>query len=261
MRAVHRRRATARGAAGLGVLAATGELLSRLEIVDPSSLPPASSMLMAAGRLLVDTVFLGHLAGTLTAWVAGLAVAALFAVPVGILLGSSRPTYRAAVAAIELLRPIPSVALIPAVVLVLGRGLDMKIVLIAYACGWPILLNTIYGMRDVDPLARETARVFGLRPRAVLWRVALPAASPYIVTGLRIAAPIALIVAVSAELIAGGSNGIGVWMLANSQAGVRRDLLFGGIVISGLLGLALTALLAAGERRLIGWHEQHRAVT
>ena len=251
-------RSVGRGAIGLAALAVTVELLSRLELIDSGALPPASSMLLAAGRLLVDPAFLGHAAGTLAAWFVGLTAATLVAVPTGIVLGSFPPAYLAAVAAVEVLRPIPSVALIPAAVLVLGRGLDMKVLLVGYACAWPILLNTLYGMRDIDPLAREAARVFGLKPAAVLWRVSLPAASPYILTGLRIAAPIALIVSISAELIAGGPNGLGVWMLANSQAGVGRDLLFGGIVVSGLLGMALTGLVAAAERRLAGWHEQHR---
>ena len=258
MRAARRSRATTRGVVGLALLAAIVELVSRFEVVSPASLPPASSMLVAAGRLVVDPQFLGHLGGTVAAWFAGLGAAALVAIPAGLALGSSGRAYRAAVAAIEVLRPIPSVALIPAVVLVLGRGLDMKVVLIAYASAWPILLNTIYGARDTDPMARETARVFGMGPRQILWRIALPAAAPYVFTGLRVAAPIALVVAVSAELIAGGPNGLGVWMLANSQAGVPRDLLFGGIVVSGLLGLALTAFIAAGERRLAGWHEPHR---
>ena len=259
MHRVRRRRAIARGAIGLACLGAGVELLSRLEVIAPSSLPPASSMLVAAARLVADPAFLAHVAGTLVAWCAGLAAAALVAVPAGIALGSSRPAYRAAIAAVELLRPIPSVALIPAAVLVLGRGLDMKVVLIAYASAWPLLLNTIYGMRDTDPLARDTARAFGLSRAEILWRVALPAASPYIFTGLRVAAPIALIVAISAELIAGGPNGLGVWMLANSQAGLPRDVLFGGIVISGLVGLALSGLIAVAERWLVGWDHPQRA--
>lgn len=251
-------RGAARGTAGLVVLFLLAEIVTRLELVDPTYLPPASTILVATGRVLLDPEFLGHVAATLAAWAIGLAVALAIAVPVGVVLGSSWRSYLASTSAIEFLRPIPSVALIPLAILLLGRGLDMKVALVAYASVWPILFNTIYGVREVDPLARDTGRAFGLGRAAVLWRIALPAATPFIATGVRVAAAIALILAISAELIAGGTQGLGVWMLANSQTGVPRELLYAGIVVSGLLGLALNALLASGERRLFAWHPRIR---
>ena len=252
-------RRAVRGAAGLAMLFALAELVTRLEIVDPTYLPPASTVLVATGRVLLDPAFLGHVGATLAAWAVGLGVALVIAVPVGVLLGSSWRGYLASTAAIEFLRPIPSVALIPLAILLLGRGLDMKVLLVAYASVWPILFNTIYGVREVDPLARDTGRVFGLGRTAVLWQITLPSASPFIATGVRVSAAIALILAISAELIAGGTQGLGVWMLANSQAGVPRELLYAGIVVAGLLGLALNALLVSGERRLFAWHPRVRA--
>lgn len=258
MAAGDRRRVIARGVLGLLLLGGALELLTRVGMISPTSVPPATSMLLAAARLTVDPTFLAHAGATLAAWAGGLAVAALVAVPVGIALGSSNRAYRASIAAVELLRPIPSVALVPLAILLWGRGLDMKVLLVAYASSWPLLLNTIYGVHAIDPVAHETARVFGLGPAAIRRRVSLPAASPFVLAGLRIAAPIALIVAVSAELVGGGQLGIGVWMLANSQAGVPRDLLFGGIVITGVIGLALSGLLVAVERRLVGWHHRTR---
>jgi NitT/TauT family transport system permease protein len=248
-----------RGLVGAAVLFGLLELVTRAELVNPTYLPPASTILMTTARILADPEFLASIGGTLLAWTVGMVAAIGIAVPLGLLLGSSRRTYLAATAAIELLRPIPSVALIPLVILLLGRGLDMKVTLIAYASVWPILFNTIYGMREVDPVARDTARAFGLGGAAILWRVALPTASPFIYTGIRIAAGIALILAISAELIAGGSPGIGTWMIANSETGVPRELLYGAIVVTGLIGLAINALLVAGERRLFGWHQRVRA--
>ncbi|MGZ8475798.1 MAG: ABC transporter permease [Candidatus Limnocylindria bacterium] len=248
----------ARGATGLVMLFALAELVTRLELVDPIYLPPASTVLVATVSLLLDLEFLGHVGATLAAWAIGLGIATAIAVPLGVVLGSSWRGYLASSAAIEFLRPIPSVALIPLAILLLGRGLDMKVLLVAYASVWPILFNTIYGVREVDPLARDTGRAFGLGRVTVLWRIALPAASPFIATGVRVSAAIALILAISSELIAGGTQGLGVWMLANSQAGVPRELLYAGIVVAGLLGLALNALLAAGERRLFAWHPRVR---
>ncbi len=223
-----------------------------------AALPPATAILETTVRILGDPEFLGHVGGTLSAWGLGLGLATLIGVPLGIALGSFRAADLAATTAIELLRPIPSVALIPLVILLLGRGLDMRVVLVAYACTWPILVNSISGARAVDPLARDTARAFRLGPAAVLWRVTLPSAAPFAYTGIRISAAIALIVAVSAELIAGGGAGIGTWMLSVSQAGVSRDLLYAGIVVTGMLGVLLDALLLVGERRLFGWHQRVR---
>jgi NitT/TauT family transport system permease protein len=185
-------------------------------------------------------------------------VAMAIAIPLGLLLGSSWRSYLAATTAIEFLRPIPSVALIPLVIILRGRGLDMKVILIVYASVWPILFNTIYGMREVDPVARETARAFGLGRLAILWKISLRSASPFIYTGIRISAAIALILAISTELIAGGGLGIGSWMVAYSQTGVPRELLYAGIVVTGFLGLAINSALVAGERRLFAWHQRVR---
>lgn len=250
-----------RGVLGMAILLAALETLSRTGVVSPAALPPATVILATTARILADSTFIGHVAGTLSAWAIGLAIATALGVPLGVIFGSFDRTHAAASTAIELLRPVPSVALIPLVILLLGRGLDMRVALVAYASVWPILLNTIAGARAVDPLARDTARVYGLGRGAVLWSVALPTAAPFAFTGIRISAAIALIVAVSAELIAGGGPGIGTWMLGVSQAGVARELLYAGIVVTGLLGLALDSLLLAGERRLFAWHPGGRGAS
>lgn len=242
-----------RGALGIGLAALALEAVSRAGLADPDYLPPASSVLAATARLLVDPAFLLNVGGTLAAWSLGMGTAAAIAIPLGLLLGSSRRTHQAAATAMELLRPLPSVALIPLAILLLGRGLDMRVALVAYAAAWPILLNTIHAMSETDPIARDTARAYGLGRAAIALHVSLPGALPFMYTGLRVSAAIALIVAVSAELIAGGGPGIGTWMLANSQAGVPRELLYAGILVSGMLGLALNGVMVAAERRLFAW--------
>ncbi len=247
-----------RGAAGLGILAALLEVVTRVGLVDPRHLPPTSAVVAAAGGILVDPGFLGGVAGTLAAWALGLGAAIAIGVPLGLLLGASPRAHRASTAVIELLRPIPSVALIPLAILLLGRGLDMRLALVAYASVWPILFNTLYGVRAIDPLVTDTARAFGLRRWAVVRHAWLPAAAPFAYTGIRIAAGVALILAISTELIAGGGPGIGTWMLAASQTGVPRELLYAGIVVTGGLGMLLNAALAGGERRLFAWHHRVR---
>ena len=247
-----------RGLAGLALLAAIVEVASRVGLVSGTSLPPASSIIARLVTLLADLEFLAHLGGTLVAWALGLGLATVVAVPLGIVLGWSRHTYLAATAAVELLRPIPSVALIPLAILLLGRGLDMKLALAAYAALWPILINTTTGVRMVDPVAIDTARVYGLSGWASVRRVVLPSAAPFAFTGVRISAAIALIVVISAELVAGGGRGIGTWMLEISQAGVPRELLYAGIVVTGLIGLLVNGIMVAGERRLFAWHQRVR---
>ena len=250
-----------RGLAGVSVLVIALEAITRAELVNPIYLPAASSILVTTAHVLLDTEFLANVGGTLLAWAIGMLVAMAIAIPLGLLLGSSWRSYLAATTAIEFLRPIPSVALIPLVILLRGRGLDMKVILIVYASIWPILFNTIYGMREVDPLAKETARAYGLGRFAILRKVSLRSASPFIYTGIRISAAIALILAISTELIAGGGLGVGTWMIAHSETGVPREFLYAGIVVTGLLGLVINSLLVVGERRLFAWHQRLRATS
>jgi NitT/TauT family transport system permease protein len=222
-------------------------------------IPPPSVVVPTVGRLAMDVEFLVNVGWTLAAWALGMALATVLAVPAGIALASSRRTHLASVAAVDFLRPIPSVALIPLAILLLGRGLPMRVALVAFAATWPILFNTIAGMRAIDPVARDTARAFSLGRLSTLWHVSLPSAAPSIATGLRVAAGIALILAVSTELIAGGPPGLGTWMIAASQAGVPRDLLFAGIAVAGLLGVGINVAMIATERRLLRWDVRVRS--
>jgi len=247
-----------RGLTGAAVLFAVLEVLTRADLVDPRYLPPASKILATTGSILVDPEFLPEVLGTLRAWAVGMVLAVLVAVPIGILLGSSQKVYVASRALVELLRPVPSVALIPLAILLFGRGTDMKVALVVYASVWPILINTIYGMHDVDPVAKDTARGFGLGRLAVVARVSLPSAAPFVYTGIRVAAAIGLIVVVSTELLAGGSEGIGTWMLARSASGGERELVYAGTIVAGLIGLGLNALFVLGDRRWFGWHQRAR---
>jgi NitT/TauT family transport system permease protein len=247
-----------RGAIGAGVLMGGLELATRAELVNPIYLPPASSVLSTTASLILDREFLESVLGTLTAWAIGMSVAIVIGVPLGVVLGSSWRSYLATTTAIEFLRPIPSVALIPLAIILVGRGIEMRVGLIAYASLWPILFNTIYGIRDVDPLAKETARAFGFSRLAILRQVSLRWALPFIYTGIRISTAIALILAISTELIAGGGPGIGTWMLRHSETGVPRELLYAAIVVAGMLGLIINSAMGLGERRFFSWHQRVR---
>jgi NitT/TauT family transport system permease protein len=254
-----RRRSLVRGAIGLLAVFAIAEAISRSGIVSEAFLPPTSVVLLRVLQLLVDPAFLGAVLATLYAWAIGLAICIAVSVTLGVLLGSSRAAYSASRAVIEFLRPIPSVALIPLAILVLGNDAEMKIALIVFSTSWPVLFNTIYGMHDVDPIAKLTARSFGRGRAATLMTVSLPSALPFIFTGIRIAASVALIVAISAELLAGASDGLGRWMLDASATGNRPDLVYAATIIAGLLGLAINGVLVLIERRFLSWQPALRS--
>ena len=136
-------------------------------------------------------------------WALGLAIATVLAVPIGIVLGSSDFAASAFRVPIEFLRPIPSAALIPLLFLTLGTSCKSEVFLAAFGAFWPLLVQTMYGVRDVDPVAIDTARSFGVGRFERLYRITLPSAVPYIATGLRIASTVALILAFTAELFMG----------------------------------------------------------
>jgi NitT/TauT family transport system permease protein len=147
-----------RGLVGLAAFLLLAQLLGRSGVLSRPVLPLASTVLARAAGLASNPRFLTDLAATLQAWAAGLAIAVAVAVPCGLILGNVPGVRSATRALMEFLRPIPAVVLIPLVALLLGPGLRMNVTLIAYAAAWPVLLNTIYGLDDVDPLAKETLR-------------------------------------------------------------------------------------------------------
>ncbi|MGW3497096.1 ABC transporter permease [Streptomyces sp. NPDC001020] len=246
----------------LGVLLAFGacEAVSRAGIVRRTYLPPASDVLERAVDLAGDSMFLDGIGATMRAWALGLALACVIAVPVGLVLGSVPVVDTAVRVIVEFLRPLPSVALIPLVSLLLGSGTQTETVLITYASVWPILFNTVYGLGESEPLAKDTLRAFGFGRAAVLLRVELAGAAPFIAAGIRISAAVALVVAVAAELLSGFGEGLGIF-IAQAQLATdgTRDVL-AGVVWAGVLGLVVNGVLVWAERRLFPWTPERRVV-
>jgi NitT/TauT family transport system permease protein len=243
-----------RGFAGLAGLAALSEVLGRAGIVHRDFLPPASTVIARAVSLAGDGYFMHNVWVTIKAWAIGLAIAVAGGVPLGLLLGSVPVVNTAVRAVVEFLRPIPSVALIPLVSLILGSGQTTEVTLIVYAAAWPVLFNTIYGLHDVDPVAKQTMQTFGFGRLAVLRRVSLPSAAPFIATGVRLAAGIALILAVGTEILSGFGDGLGTF-IAQAQQSIdgTKDVL-AGTVWTGVMGVLINVGLVQTERRLFRWH-------
>jgi len=248
----------ARGAVGLAALVAASEALGRAGIVDQEYLPPASRILVRAVALAGDREFLRNVLATVEAWALGLAIAVCAGVALGVLLGAVPFVGTAVRAILEFLRPVPSVALIPLVSVIVGAVLRTEATLIVYAATWPVLFNTIYGLQDVDPVAKETLRSFGFGRLAVLWRVCLPSAAPFIATGVRLAAAVALILAVGTEILSGFGSGLGTFIVQAQQAVDGATDVLAGTVWAGALGLVINLALVQAERRLFRWHVAQR---
>jgi ABC-type nitrate/sulfonate/bicarbonate transport system permease component len=183
---------------------------------------------------------------------AGYFIAAAVFIPLGVLMGLSERVHRALEVVVEMLRPVPPPVVIPVALLFFGIDDKMKIFVIFFSCAWPILLNTIDGVRGVDWVLRNTARTFRVSPMQTTWRVILPAAAPQILTGLRVSLPITLILVVISEMV-GATDGIGYFIL-DSQRRFRVAQMYAGMFALAFLGYALNQIFEFLYRRLLSWH-------
>ncbi|MGW3937640.1 ABC transporter permease [Streptomyces phaeochromogenes] len=255
-RTLDRARTPLRGLAGLAGLVVLLEVLPHTGVVSADYLPPASDMSRALWQLLGEDAFWTALGDTLTGWGLGLVIAVVAGVVAGVVIGSV-PVLRAVTAStIEFLRPIPSVALIPVAVLLYGTDLESKLLLVVYASFWQVLVQVLAGMQDVDPVAEDTARSYRMggwgRVRYVLW----PTALPYVMTGVRLAATVALVLTITAELVI-GSPGLGN-QLAVAQTSGAVPRVYALVLVTGLLGVAVNLVARAVERRALHWHQSMR---
>jgi sulfonate transport system permease protein len=227
------------------------ELGSRNNPALQTYLPPVSRILSSLGELTLSGRILSHLMITLSRFLQGYVLAALIAVILGTVLGYFRLAHSLFEAVIEFLRPMPSVAIIPVAVLLLGISDAMIVAVTVYASLWPVLINTIDGVRYIERTLIDTGRTFGLNRRQILWLVVLPAAAPYIVTGLRISLSIALILVTTAEMIA-GSRGLGFFIL-DEERSMNSGNMYAGVILVSALGYLLNRLFILGEGWAMNW--------
>lgn len=241
---------------GLLILAAIIEILPRTGLVRPQDLPPMSVI----GGEFVDLVQQSWLwqtiYDTLYVWAIGLVVSVVAGVTLGMVIGSSLALRNITHSTIEFLRPIPSVALIPLVVLLFGTQYESALTLVIYASFWQVLIQTIYGAIDVDSVAMETARSYRFSFASKVRHVLLPSALPYIMTGVRLAATVALVLTVTAQLII-GTPGIGHRIgLAENAGNVPQ--VYALVIITGMLGVLINLGVRYLERTLLSWHTSFR---
>lgn len=240
---------------GLGfllVLLAMWELAARAELVNPLIIPPLSRVLAVFWDLFLSGEMPMQIAVSMKRAAVGYGLAGAVFIPLGIVMGLSRPIHRALEVIVEMLRPIPPPVVIPVALLFFGLEDEMKIFVIFFSCAWPILLNTIDGARSVDPVLLNTARTFRLPRLKTIRQIVLPAASPQIMTGLRVSLPITLILVVISEMV-GSTDGIGYFIL-DSQRRFRVPQMYAGMVALAVLGYALNQLFNLLHRQLLAWH-------
>ncbi|MCT9106835.1 ABC transporter permease [Streptomyces mirabilis] len=190
---------------------------------------------------------------------AGYAAAGVVGVALGTVIGSYRRVRAVCEPVLEFLRALPPPVLVPVIMLFAGIGDTMKVAVIASGCVWPILLNTVEGVRAVDSVMAETARSYGITGMARLRSVVLRAASPQIFAGLRQALSIGIILMVISEMFA-ASNGLGFTIVQFQRSFAIPDM-WTGILVLGLLGFLLSVVFRLVERRVLGWYHGLRAVS
>jgi ABC-type nitrate/sulfonate/bicarbonate transport system permease component len=232
--------------------------LSASGVLSPDEFPSMTSTVAALWHQAAGSALWAAVADTLAAWVIGLLIGGVAAVAAGSVLGLNRFAYRSAIPVIEFFKTIPVVAILPIALLLFGPTLKMKYLLVAFAVFWPLVIQVIYGVRSVDPTVLDTATALQVRGLRRFVVVILPTAAPFVATGVRVAAAVALIVDVVAELIGGGS-GVGLQILTAENSGPTAfPVMYAYILVAGLLGVVLAGGFALAERRLLHWHESQR---
>ncbi len=245
------------GVISIGVLLILWEVFSRwlLPMLNPRIavlMPPPSLVIVAGWEGLRSGMLIAHaIASTERVLIAWGAVC-IVAIPLGIAMGwwNRFNTYINPI--VELLRPIPPLAWIPISILWFGIGLGQNIFIIMIGCFFPVLLNTIHGVRSIDPVLIRAAQNFCSGEFTILRRVVLPAALPNIFTGARIGLGVAWMVLVAAELVA-ATSGLG-FMIEDARNFLRTDVIFVGMISIGCMGILMEGLLRLLQSRLLGWY-------
>ena len=226
------------------------EIWARGVHLQSDSLAPPSAIALALGAAFGDGAILSATRDTLASAFTGLLLGGAIGLGFGIALGVFQTLDRLMEVTIEAIRPVPSIALLPIALIALGFGYRMEIVIVAFACVWPVLILSRAAVREVEPRLIEVSRALRLSPADRVYKIIIPAALPRIFVAFRLAAGIALIVAVTVE-IAINPIGLGAAIMA-AQQGLQPDLMLALLLWIGVIGYGLNAGLNLAQRRLFG---------
>lgn len=230
------------------------ELLPRLGWVDSNFISPPSLVLQTLWEMVKSGEILTHVGYSLNRAFFGFILAAVTAIPLGLLLGGGFKTLqRILTPLLRLLGEVNPFSLFPVFMLLFGIDELSKIAIIFWVCQWPILFNTITGVKNVDPLLIKSAKSMGADRRTLIFKVIIPSAAPNIFHGLKISASTAFFMLIAAEMI-GASSGLG-WLIWNTQVNYQISKLFAATVVISVLGLIINKLFTAVENKLIVWRQ------
>ena len=253
---------TGRGRAVLGVIGAFGALAAWFVLSANSGtayFPALSAIIAEAGAYWTTPEGLSNIQASLTTLGAGLTIAIIVGVAVGLVIGQLPIIERMVSPTLEFARAIPSTALIPFAMMLFGVSPEMKIFLIALGCVWPVLLSTADGARRLDATMIASARAFNITGMQRQIYVVLPAVLPRVLVGVRIAIPLSLILMVTSEMV-GAQKGLG-FVITQAQATFQLLTMWSGILMLGILGFLMIFLYSMVERRLLRWSDPRRSDT
>ena len=238
-------------------LVAVWEVLARAGWISPQVLPAPSKVLTTAWKLTLNGSLLLDLGTSLLRAAVGFAIGGGIGFALGTLVGFSRLAEAAIDRSVQMIRAIPVLALLPLVIVWFGVGESQKIFLVALGVAFPIYINTVLGIRQVDPKLVELGRVRNLGPIQLIRRIILPGALPSILTGVRYALATAWLALVVAETI-GAQSGLG-FLAMDAREFLRTDVIVLAIVLYALIGIAADSIARHMERSLLAWHPNYGA--
>lgn len=219
--------------------------------------PPLEVILQTFRELWVFALVPEHVYPSLISITLGLGVSVVLGVTLGTVLGLSTRVAVATTPALQFFRYLPAVALIPLAIQLVGLGIEMRVGIIVFGALWPILLNTVDGVRGIHPAVRDVARSNRVRPIDWIFRMVLPAASPQIFAGIRASLAVSVIVMVASEML-GATAGLGFFIL-QSQRQFSLPEMWSGMFVLGVIGYLLNIILLIVEHRVLSWHRLSRA--
>ncbi len=236
---------------GLTVIIAAWAALVATDTLPSGSVATPRATLASLNDLVAQGEFWERIRQTAWSWFVGLLVATIIGIPLGVALGASQRATRFTRVVVEAVRPIPPVVILPLALLVLGGALWFKVALIVQGALWPLVIQTSYGVRSIDPVVMETAASFRIDPVRRLFLVRIPAASVQIATGLRLAAATAFAVCLVTEIV-GGAKGLGAGLISAQIAGDIAGVM-ALTVVAGLFGMVIAFVFGRLERRVLRW--------
>lgn len=240
----------------IGVVLVLWQALVVSGVLSTDAVASPTATAHALGTLIPTSGFWSVLGDTLRSWAIGLVISLVIGLPVGLAVGASNLAYRMSRVTIDFLRTIPPVVLLPLALLIYGATEQMVLLLVVVGSVWPVILQAMYGVHQVDPVSRDVAAAYRLRRREMVFAVIVPSAAPFIATGIRIAATMSLLLVVGSELL-GGAPGIGN-SIAVAQQIPDVPTMYAYVVVAAALGVTLNVIVVRTEGKVLAWHSSHR---